>query len=92
MIQTKKMQSGQAVIEYILLLAIVVGLFVAVFTRLAQTNVFAAMKAPLEKDFMYTYRYGHPQARGQTDGGPKYIPQDPSDQNFRIFINPPISN
>ena len=87
-----KVESGQAVMEYILLLAIVIGLYTAVLDQLSQTNALDALKKPLTQDFVYTYRYGNIKARGQNDGGPLYIPQqhDP-DKNFRIFINPPIS-
>ena len=83
--------SGQAVTEYILLLAVLISIFSLILNLLGKTDVIANLKKPLEKDFAFTYRYGHPQARGQNDGGPKYIPQqhDP-DQNFRIFVNPPI--
>jgi hypothetical protein len=89
---TPRSESGQAVIEYVLLLAIIIFLYTLVLERLAGSNGFEVMKKPLTQDFKYTYRYGHPEARGQTDGGPKLIPQhhEPA-QNFRIFINPPIN-
>jgi hypothetical protein len=90
--QIKWDQSGQAMTEYILLLAIIIGLYSAVLNRLSQSNALDAMKKPLTKDFAYTYRYGDSQARGQDDGGPLYIPQyHDQDKNFRIFINPPIN-
>ena len=85
--------SGQAVTEYILLLAILVSLFTTFLQALTNTGAINALKKPLEKDFKYTYQYGHPEARGQNDGGPKYIPQQhDQQQNFRIFINPPINH
>ncbi len=86
-------KSGQAIVEYILLLSIIVSVFTLVMQSLSQSGAMKSMKKPLEKDFVFTYRYGHPEARGQEDGGPKYIPSlvDPSGQNFRIFINPPIN-
>ena len=88
----EKVESGQAVVEYILLLAIVVGLYSFVLNKIAQSNAITAMKGPFTKDLTYTYRYGHPKARGQDDGGPLYIPQQHDSQNdFRIFINPPMN-
>ena len=87
-----KRNSGQAVLEYILLLAIVVSLYTILMKGLMNSNAMNALKKPLEKDFKYTYQYGHPEARGQNDGGPKFIPQYHDPQNFRIFINPPINN
>ena len=86
-----KNQNGQAVTEYILLLAILVSLFTLIMNTLMQSSVLDMLKAPLEKGYKYTYQYGHPDARGQDNGGPKYIPQQHDlSQNFRIFINPPI--
>jgi hypothetical protein len=84
-------ESGQAIVEYVLLLAILVSMFSLVLGKLNNSDAFAKMKKPLEKDFAYTYRYGHPLARGQEDGGPKYISQYSGGENFRIFINPPIN-
>lgn len=86
-----KSTSGQAILEYIILLAIVVSLFVMMVKLLADGNAMQKLKSPLEKTYKYTYQYGHPQARGQKDGGPKNIPQYDKDKEFRIFINPPIS-
>ena len=87
----QRRSDGQAVLEYILLLAIVVSLFGFVLNLLSGTNMMTNLKKPLEQTFTYTYRYGHPDARGQENGGPKYIPQyHDLDQNFRIFVNPPI--
>ena len=84
-------KSGQAVVEYILLLAIVVGIYSAVLNKLGQSNGFNQMKKPLTQEYRYTYQYGNSKARGQSDGGPTYIPQYHDAQNdFRIFINPPI--
>jgi hypothetical protein len=87
-----KRKSGQAVVEYIILLAILVSFYSLLLKGLTKSNALNALKKPLEKDFKYTYQYGHPEARGQNDGGPKYIPQYHDPQNFRIFINPPINN
>ena len=84
-------RSGQAITEYVLLLAIIVSLYTMLVKGLSSMNVVNNLKKPLETQFKYTYQYGHPEARGPSDGGPKYIPQK-SDANFRIFINPPISD
>jgi hypothetical protein len=84
-------EAGQAVVEYVLLLAIIVSIYSLLLNKLSESNAFANMKKPLEKDYAYTYRYGHPKARGQEDGGPKYIPALRTGENFRIFINPPIN-
>jgi hypothetical protein len=82
--------SGQAITEYILLLAMLVSLYSLLLRLLSDTKMVDRLKSKLEKDYQYTYRYGHPEARGPDDGGVKNIPQHRSDDNFRIFINPPI--
>ena len=88
----KVKESGQAIVEYILLLGILVGIYSALLNRLSQTSTMEILKKPLTKEFAYTYRYGDRKARGQDDGGPLYIPQYHDQQNnFRIFINPPIN-
>ena len=88
-----KSKSGQALVEYVLLLAIVVAAYGIILKALTNSSVMTAMQAPFTKDYKYTYEYWHKDARGgQADGGPLYIPQcSATDQNFRIFINPPIS-
>jgi len=86
-----KGNSGQAILEYILLLSIIVSIYSMFLNGLMNSGAFSQLKSPLEKQFKYTYQYGHPEARGQTDGGPKFIPQQHDPQNFRIFINPPIN-
>ena len=84
--------SGQAVVEYILLLAIVAGLYSLLLKKLSDSNAINAMKKPFTQEFAYTYRYGSSKARGQDDGGPVNIPQHHDlEKNFRIFINPPIN-
>ena len=85
---------GQAVTEYILLLAAVVSFFLVIGSGLRRLNVAKALTRPLTEDFRYAYQYGHPKARGYEDeGGPKMHPRavggDPS--NFRIFINPGVT-
>jgi hypothetical protein len=84
--------SGQAVVEYILLIAVVVLVFSSAMKRLSDSNLMVNLQKPFTSQFKYTYRYGHPEARGQDDGGPVNIPQysngQENDHNFRIFLNP----
>jgi hypothetical protein len=81
--------SGQALIEYVILLGIVVSVYASMMKLLAKSNAMNNLRKPFVQDFAKTYQYGHPQARGQNDGGPKYIPQYTGADDFRIFINPP---
>ena len=88
----KVKQSGQALTEYIILLAILVSLFSSMMALLSKSTGFANLKKTFTEQYVRAYRYGHPEARGQDDGGPVNIPQVSSkenqEQNFRIFINP----
>jgi len=81
-------RSGQALAEYIILLAIVVLLYTAVIKSFGSGPAFDGLRKPFVETYAKTYRYGHPDARGQDDGGPKLIPQHHDPENFRIFINP----
>lgn len=81
-------QSGQAVIEYILLLAIVVGFYFIIWEGIRGLRLERKLMKPLSEDFAAAYRYGHPKAKGFDDGGPYYHPRAIGGQrNFRIFLN-----
>jgi hypothetical protein len=91
---TMKNESGQAVTEYILMVAVVVGLFLAVETALTKTGLNATMMTPLTKNYYFTYKYGHPKALGYDEaaqGGPSMHPRITTPGNFRIFIDPGAS-
>ncbi len=90
----KMNHSGQALLEYVILLAIVVALFTTFSKKLSESPAFANLQRPFTEEFARTYRYGHPEARGQEDGGPLYLPQynENEGNNFRIFINPMTPN
>jgi hypothetical protein len=84
---------GQALTEYVILLAIVVSVFSGVLKMLTQAKVMQNLQKPMTKDFAATYRYGHPKAKGVDEGGPVNIPTMASPENntagnFRISINP----
>jgi len=88
--QRKQQQSGQAVVEYIFLLFAIVMGFLAVYNALnkAPVNLVKRMIDPIQKDYIYAYKYGHNEARGTTDGGAKMHPRLPTSGNFRIFLLP----
>ena len=88
-VDTRAHESGQAILEYVMLLAIVVGLFVNISKLLASKDWFSQLTAPITKEFRYTYNYGHPSCRGIEDGGQKNLALHTD--NFRIFINPPTN-
>lgn len=84
-------KSGQAVLEYVLLLSIVLSMFAQFSKYLSERDWFAKMTAPITTEYRYAYRYGHPKARGVDDGGQKFIAQHSDPASFRIFINPPTN-
>ena len=86
----KVKSSGQALTEYILLLAIVISLYSLILSKLSQNSTLDALRKPFTQTLKYTYQYGNATARGQDDGGPTNIAQKDGD-SFRIFINPPIN-
>lgn len=85
----KDSESGQAVIEYILLLSIVVSIFIVVSRGLSRAGMTKMLMKPLRENFARAYQYGHPEALGVDDGGPKNHPREVNGENsFRLFINP----
>jgi hypothetical protein len=87
-------QVGQATVEYILLTAVVVGFFVKIMGVLSASGwANTLVQGPFNKDFLPSYQYGHPQAKGYGDGGgPLYHPRainQPGTGNFRIFYVQP---
>lgn len=89
-------ESGQGSIEYIIVLAMVVGMFVALKAGLDSYKLGDKIKTALFEKFQNVYRFGHPDARSGIDGKSGFVKQarfsnSPSgndSQNFRIFVNP----
>jgi hypothetical protein len=84
-------ESGQAVIEYLLLLIILVGAASLLMRGLRDFGLGTRISEYLTTTYRSAYMYGHPQAKGFTDGGPKYHPAAPlgsGEGNGRLFINP----
>lgn len=84
-----KDERGQAVVEYILILAVITGFFVLVTRALRDEKIASAVLKPLTEEHARAYQFGHPEARGPDDGrGPKLHPRIPGDGGGRIFLNP----
>jgi hypothetical protein len=81
---------GQAVTEYILLLAMIALLYIGVIKGLNRTNILGKMsESLLKKPFSAAYRYGQKTAKGKNDGGPYLHPRYiEGEKSFRIFLNP----
>ena len=77
---------GQAVTEYILLLAVIATAFGLLSAGINKMGIADKMTNMLLGPFAATYRYGHPKAKGYDDGGPSMHPMASGGNNFRIFI------
>ncbi len=82
-------ETGQALTEYILLLAFVVAMFLIVSKWVTKSGLANQLTQSLSGPFVAAYRYGHTQGKGLDDGGPKNHPRfSGRENNFRIFFNP----
>lgn len=82
-------EAGQAVTEYILLVAVVTSFYLMIFRFLNSTGFGAALSNAVTTPYMSVYTYGYPGAKGYDDGGPLNHPRAVGGTgNFRIFINP----
>ncbi len=84
-------EDGQAFLEYVLMLAVVVSCYLILANGLLKLKLGDRIAKPITQDFAYTYRYGNPKTRGYDDGGPlnhvRAIRDGADTQNFRLFIN-----
>lgn len=80
-------ESGQAILEYILLLAMIVGLSSLVFRGLRQMNLAGIMMGPMRGSFAKAYQSGDPRARGiDNPNGAYRHPRDTrGEESFRMF-------
>ncbi len=84
-------QTGQAVLEYILLLSIVVGIYFTVSSWATSYGLAQKMISPISKDFAATYQFGDPKAAGFDSQTPKRHPRiEDCEECFRLFINPSV--
>jgi hypothetical protein len=82
-------RDGQAITEYILLIAAIVSFYMIVLKGMGQFRLDEKLMTPVTGDFAKAYRYGHVKAKGYDDGGPENHPRAIGGRgNFRIFISP----
>ncbi len=92
--RSHRADSGQGVLEYVLLMAIVVNLFLILSHGLGKLGLSEKLMKIVTGPYAKAYRYGHPQAAGFEDGeSPKMHPRFVSgggeeSAGTRIFINP----
>jgi len=81
-------QRGQSMIEYVLVMAVVVGGIILIMGKLKQSEFFfKKFTEPLVKHMTYNYKYGDPGAQGWDEGNPRRHIQisDPQGATFRMF-------
>ena len=87
--QKRKRQSGQTMVEYMLIMLVVVGALIGILSRLKKSQFFYKnFTEPLVKYVRYNYKYGDPKAQGWDEGSPSRHIQisKPNDgQTFRLF-------
>ncbi len=82
-------QSGQAMLEYVLLLSVIVGCVFLLREGIARFDVGDRLLRPLSESYARAYKYGHPKAQGFDEGEPKNHPRiETGENNFRLFLNP----
>jgi hypothetical protein len=80
-------ESGQTLVEYVLLLAAVAFFFIGANTVLKRFRLGDRILEPVRKDFAKAYQYGNTKVLGFDDnGGPQNHPRAGGSGNFRIFI------
>ena len=79
-------ETGQATVEYILMLAIILIGFLMLSQGLATTGLMAKLAAPISGPFAKAYQNGHYQATAPDDpGGAFKHPRATGPESFRIF-------
>lgn len=81
-------EQGQAVVEYILMIAFIVMIYVMVANMMSRSGLDRRLYAALTGPFAATYQYGYSKVKGFDQGGPEFHPRAVGGNNFRIFTNP----
>lgn len=80
--------SGQAAIEYILILTIIVSFYMGLMTVIDKARLGERLAAPIVTSYAMTYKYGNPKAKGFDEGTPENHPRAVVGGKVRLFINP----
>ncbi|OFZ52747.1 MAG: hypothetical protein A2428_03340 [Bdellovibrionales bacterium RIFOXYC1_FULL_54_43] len=91
MVKSLGNSSGQATVEYILLVSFVAMAFMLLSGMIGDIQLTERLMKPLKQDYARAYQYGNPKAKGYDDGGPLHHPRavpGSGEGNFRLFINP----
>jgi Flp pilus assembly pilin Flp len=81
-------ESGQAAIEYVLILSVIVAAYMAFITAIEKAHLAETLMGPIVGSYAMTYKYGNPKAKGFDEGTPENHPRAVVDGKVRLFINP----
>ncbi len=81
-------ESGQSVIEYVLILSIIVSFYMGLVTVIDKARLAERLAGPVVGSYAKTYKYGNPTAKGYDEGSPENHPRATADGKVRLFINP----
>lgn len=82
-------ERGQATIEYVLMLSIIIGFYMALIKAIEKGQLAERLMGPLVGSYAMTYKYGNPKAKGYDEGTPENHPRAVVGGNsVRLFINP----
>ena len=86
----QKGQKGQAITEYIVMVAAVVSFYFVVTAGLKELNVIEVLFQPINKGYKQAYQFGDPNAQGfeSRTGQPSNHPAYDVGQNGKFFANP----
>lgn len=91
MVSRQLNQSGQATVEYILILSVVVAIFVTLRGALGDLDLAGGIAGPIQTELRRAYQYGDADTIGpdERNGPVNHIRATvPAGKNFRIFMNP----
>jgi hypothetical protein len=81
-------ESGQATIEYVLVLSVVIAAYMAIVSMVDRARLAERLMAPIVGSYAKVYKYGHPKAKGFDEGTPENHPRAVDGGRVRLFINP----
>lgn len=88
-VKKREAESGQAVVEYILITSMMVIFIVILTQMLARIGLGKKLSNPVQTTFAMAYKYGDPRAKGFAEGGPRFHPKAlPGENNGRMFVSP----
>jgi hypothetical protein len=86
--ETLRDRSGQATIEYVLVLTVIVAGYMALISMVERLRLPERLMGPIVGSYANVYKYGHPRAKGFDEGTPENHPRAVTDGRVRLFINP----